>query len=52
MQSKDGLRKNLWSVPGGFVNSDELINEAAEREVLEETGLKVNYIFKKKNFIG
>ena len=30
-----------WELPGGRVDSHELIHESAAREVLEETGLKV-----------
>jgi len=32
---------NLWLPPGGHIERDELPNDAALREVLEETGLKV-----------
>ncbi|WP_104530508.1 NUDIX domain-containing protein [Blastococcus saxobsidens] len=33
--------RGLWSVPGGRVEPGETVAEAVEREVLEETGLRV-----------
>ena len=31
----------LWSLPGGYVDRGEVVEAAAEREVLEETGIDV-----------
>ena len=36
--------KNKWSLPGGFVQEDETIEESAKRIFTEETGLVPNYL--------
>ena len=34
----------LWSIPGGYVDRGEVVEEAAVREVWEETGLRVEIL--------
>lgn len=36
--------KGGWVVPGGFVEDSETVEEAARRETLEETGMKVKLV--------
>ncbi len=38
----------FWSTPGGFIEPNETLEEAGLREVLEETGYKIDNI----NFLG
>jgi ADP-ribose pyrophosphatase YjhB (NUDIX family) len=38
--------KGYWSLPGGLLEAGELIEDAVRREVLEETGLEVELLYR------
>lgn len=40
IQRKNNPYQDCWALPGGFVDMDELIDHAANRELEEETTLK------------
>ncbi len=44
VKKKYGGLKGLWSFPAGFVDEGETVDEAAIREVAEETGIQTKVI--------
>jgi ADP-ribose pyrophosphatase YjhB (NUDIX family) len=38
--------KGFWSLPGGLLEPGELLEEAVRREVLEETGLVIELLYR------
>ena len=44
IQRKYDPFKNSWAIPGGFVLEEESLEEAVRRELIEETGIAVNYL--------
>ena len=44
INQKFGELKNQWALVGGFVKDSETLNDAVNRELQEETGIKVNYL--------
>ena len=42
IQRRNPPCQGMWAFPGGFMNIDETLHQAAQRELLEETGLSVN----------
>ena len=42
IKRKNSPYKGLWALPGGFVEYGETVESAVLREVMEETGLKID----------
>ncbi len=40
VQRKEDPFKGMWALPGGFMEIQESLEEAARRELLEETGIR------------
>jgi 8-oxo-dGTP diphosphatase len=46
VQRKDPPFEGMWALPGGFMNMDETLEEAARRELEEETGIKAGELIR------
>ncbi len=44
IKQKFGALKNQWALVGGFVHDQETLHDAVNRELKEESGIKVNYL--------
>jgi 8-oxo-dGTP diphosphatase len=44
IKQKFGVLKNQWALVGGFVKDHETLNNAVNRELQEEAGIRVNYL--------
>ncbi|MGQ9846055.1 MAG: NUDIX domain-containing protein [Bacteroidales bacterium] len=42
IQRKNNPFKGMWAFPGGFMDINETLIETANRELYEETGIKIN----------
>ena len=41
---------NSWALPGGFIEMDETLEESAIREMVEETGIKLDKLTQFKTY--
>jgi 8-oxo-dGTP diphosphatase len=44
IKRKNDPFKNLWAIPGGFVEAGESLEQAVARELQEETGISISYL--------
>lgn len=45
IQRKNEPFKNQWALPGGFVEVEETLEDAAKRELEEETGVQASHMY-------
>ena len=50
IQRKNPPFEGMWALPGGFINMDENLSEAAFRELKEETGLTPRTLFQYRTY--
>lgn len=46
IQRKDSPFKDMWALPGGFMEMEESLEEAARRELMEECGIKAGELIR------
>ena len=46
IQRKADPFKDMWALPGGFMEMEESLEEAARRELVEETGIKAGELIR------
>ena len=46
IQRKDQPFKDMWALPGGFMEMEESLEDAARRELAEETGIKAGELIR------
>ncbi len=46
VKRKESPFQNMWALPGGFMEMEESLEEAARRELIEETGIKAGELIR------
>lgn len=46
VQRKDPPFQDMWALPGGFIEMEETLEEAARRELLEETSIRADELIR------
>lgn len=50
VQRKNDPFQGKWALPGGFLENDEPLERGAKRELMEETGLKIESLHQLRTF--